>query len=79
VELVINAAEESDPDGFPSFWELARQYHFEPQAEEPHGSPALEPHSSSFVVRWRPIDDAREVIQTTTDLHLQEAYADRGE
>jgi hypothetical protein len=79
VEMVINAAEESDPDGFPSFWELARQHHIYPQTQEPLAYGALEPRVASFVVGWRPIDDDREIIQMTTDLHLREAYVERGE
>ena len=48
VSLVIDAAELSDPQGFPSFWDLARQPHFHtgrdpepktliPELKEPRG------------------------------------------
>jgi hypothetical protein len=78
VEMLIDAAEEGDPDGFPSYWEHARNLHVYPQEPAPPAAASLPPHSSSFVVGWRPMDDTREIIQTTTDLHLREAYIERG-
>ena len=41
VELVINAAESSDPEGLPSFWDLARQHHIYPENQEPAVDPAV--------------------------------------
>jgi hypothetical protein len=78
VELVIDAAESTDPDGNPSFWDLARQRHIYLQAPANlQQTPELsEPHS--FVVGWRPIDSRREVWQTSTEMHLREGYVERG-
>src|SRR5437763_4395324 len=45
VALLIDAAEAGDPDGFPSFLELARQQHIYPQVMEPHDSVAKEARS----------------------------------
>jgi len=78
VERVIEAAEASDPDGKPSFWDLAQQ-HVYPQAEIPGGTPANPPHSESFVVGWRPLDSDREVTQVSTETDLQKAYREQHE
>jgi len=78
-ELVIDAAESTDPEGNPSFWDLARQKHIYLQtaADPRQMSDASQPHS--FVVGWRPIDTEREVSQTSTEMHLREGYVERGE
>jgi len=78
-ELVIDAAESTDPEGNPSFWDLARQKHIYLQTgEESHETPeAGKPHS--FVVGWRPIDTEREVSQTSTEMNLREGYVERGD
>jgi hypothetical protein len=80
-EMVINAAESGDPDGPPSIWDLARQYHIHPQIEPPAESSAPESHTSSFVVSWHPVDTEREVAQasTDTDVELQKALVERWE
>lgn len=55
VALIFDAAERSDPDGWPSFWELARMPHT-------RVSPALDmpiPHEHGprpFPLGWHPID-----------------------
>ncbi len=79
VELVLDAAELTDPEGNPSFWDLARQKHIylQPAADPWQFSEASQPHS--FVVGWRPIDSEREVLQTSTVMHLREGYVERGE
>lgn len=76
VELVIDAAESSDPDGNPSFWDLARQKHIYVQSGEAGGqiSEPSQPHS--FLVGWRPIDTEREITQASTDVRLRKAYVD---
>jgi len=78
VERVIDAAESSDPDGKPSFWDLAQQ-HVYPQPVEPAGTPANPAQSESFVVGWRPLDSDREVTQATTEIDLQKAYRETRE
>jgi hypothetical protein len=79
VELVIDAAESTDPDGNPSFWDLARRKHIylESGTEGNETTEPTQPHS--FVVGWRPMDSGREVAQTYTDVHLREAYVERGD
>jgi hypothetical protein len=77
VEWVIGAAESLDPDGNPSFWDLARQQHVYPQTATPSGSSAQEFGPHSFVIAWRPLDVNREVTQATTDAELQRAYRER--
>lgn len=53
--MLINAAEQADPDGFPSLWDKAPQLHrtaiahHEGTPSEPH-----KPHSS--VIGWHPLD-----------------------
>jgi hypothetical protein len=78
VAMLIDAAESSDPDGFPSFLELARR-HIAPRAVEPVDVVEQPAHASSFVVGWRPVDHDREVIQTTTEMNVREAYERRGD
>lgn len=53
--MLINAAERTDPDGFPSFWEEARQPHSTPIAQrEGVLSDLRKPHSA--VIGWHPLD-----------------------
>jgi hypothetical protein len=76
VEMVIHAAEEGDPDGSPSFWELARHQHIYPQSQEGDSAVERGTRSASFVIGWRPLDDVREVTQATADMNLRAAYLD---
>jgi hypothetical protein len=79
VEMLIDAAEAGDPDGWPSFLELVRQGQIYPGTLSPDDTVPHEAHSSSFVIGWRPIDNDREIIQTTTDTLLHEAYVGYGD
>jgi len=79
VEMIIDAAESTDPEGNPSFWDLARQKHIYFQAAETSGATPEEGQPHSFVVGWRPVDTEREVSQASTDMHLREGYVERGE
>jgi hypothetical protein len=79
VERLIDAVEGTDPDGFPSFWDLALVHHFSTPVEALPSAETPQLQSTSFVVGWRPLDDRREIIQATTDLHLKEAYVERGD
>lgn len=57
IRMLINAVERTDPDGFPSFWEMARQPHAAPDpADEPDATPAESPHAT--VIGWHPPDRA---------------------
>jgi hypothetical protein len=55
VKMLINAAERTDPDGFPTFWDEARRPHSTPR-EYPEGvlSEHQKPHAS--VIGWHPLD-----------------------
>ena len=74
VELVIHAAEIGDPDGLPSFWELAR---LEPDAvpsqrDELGASTAPEP-VHSFALEWHPVEPEYDE-ETRRQIELQRAY-----
>jgi hypothetical protein len=73
VELIIDAAESTDPDGNPSFWDLARQKHIYVECGNTE-KPTPEYQPNSFVVGWRPVDTRREISQASTDADLREAY-----
>jgi hypothetical protein len=77
VEMVINAAESSDPEGLPSFWDLARQHHIYAEGPEPTVEPEVQSSSASFVVGWRPVDSENEVTQASTDVDLQKGFRER--
>ena len=74
VQRLIDAAESSDPDGNPGIWDVASQRHVYPQASAATAAAGSATHSESFVVGWRPLDPAREVSQTDTE--LQKIYRD---
>jgi hypothetical protein len=74
IELVIHAAENGDPDGLPSFWELAR---LEPDADTSDrdglvalAAPEREP---SFLLEWHPVDPEYDE-ETRRQIELQRAY-----
>ena len=55
VTMLINAAELTDPDGFPSFWDEARQPHGAPKAfHEAILTERPAPHPSA--IGWHPLD-----------------------
>ncbi len=56
--MIFDAAESNDPDGWPSFWELAKNPHphFEPTPEIATASIVLEAGPSP--VGWHPLDRA---------------------
>jgi hypothetical protein len=55
VNMLISAVERADPDGFPSFWDEARQPHSAPN--EPHdGAPTDRGKPRSSVIGWHPLD-----------------------
>ena len=71
VQCVIDVAESSDPDGHPSFWELASQRHAYRRADAAAGTALRSP---SFVVGWHPQDADREVSRTDTGALLLKEY-----
>jgi hypothetical protein len=55
IQMLINAVERADPDGFPSFWELARQSHTDPTLAEEAGVPEPE-KTGGTPIGWHPPD-----------------------
>jgi hypothetical protein len=56
-QMVINAVETADEDGFPSFWDETQAHHLSPVRTRPVGEttvPQYQPHSS--VIGWHPLD-----------------------
>ncbi len=78
IEWIIDAAESTDPEGNPSFWDIARQRHVYPQSAAPADT-AKEARSESFLVGWRPLDPAREVTQESTDIERQRKFREERE
>lgn len=78
VEQIIDAAELSDPEGLPSFWELARQEHV-------HGHIGVEPESveesstasQTFVVGYRVPNERPDLGVTSAEAAMRDAYNDR--
>ena len=55
VNMLINAVELTDPDGFPSFWDEARQ----PRSalkRDLEGIPSERPRPHPSVIGWHPLD-----------------------
>jgi hypothetical protein len=65
VQRIIDAAESSDPEGNPGFWDVAPLKHDVPHTDQKAGI---------SVVAWRPQDVELEVTQTHTDIELQKDY-----
>jgi hypothetical protein len=57
VELVINAAELTDPDAWPSFWELARQDHVYPRVAGAADPVGLQ-ETRTTAIGWHPEERA---------------------
>jgi len=54
-QMLINAAENADPDGFASFWDETPPPHHAPDGyRDDHPARTHEPHSS--VLGWHPLD-----------------------
>jgi hypothetical protein len=58
VELLVNALETSDPDGWPGFWDESRLPH--PWASSPGREPRLDGvETRPSPVGWHPLDESR--------------------
>ncbi len=57
VELLVNAAENSDPLGWPSFWDEARQFHATPELSS-FRSRDDGAGAAKAEIGWHPIDGA---------------------
>jgi hypothetical protein len=73
IELVIRAAENNDPDGLPSFWELARLKPTEaPDVHVEVASYSAPGSLTSFELAWHPVDtnwdeETRRLIELQQD------------
>jgi len=69
-EMIFEAAEGTDPDGWPSFWELSKvpHPHFEPTPESATASTVM--HAGPSPVGWHPTDreTANEVDPGITEI-----------
>jgi hypothetical protein len=56
--MVFRAAETGDPDGWPSFWDVARMPHPAPAppTDEPTATTTRDASARGFPMRWRPLD-----------------------
>ncbi len=76
--LIIDAAELSDPHGFPSFWDLARRYSLLAKREpEPRPAPLVSREPGSFAVGYRVPDERPELGASTSAVDMRNAFADR--
>jgi hypothetical protein len=76
--LIIDAAEMTDPEGFPSFWDLARQQPIRTRTES--GSVSAIPEAAeprTFVVAYHVPDDRPDLGTSVTAVVLRDAYFDR--
>ena len=55
-ERVFAAVESSDPDGWPSFWDLSRK-NFEPPTLDPSRIVAKAPSATTAPIGWHPQDE----------------------
>jgi hypothetical protein len=55
VNMLINAAERTDPEGSPSFWDEARRPHSTPR-ESQGGTPFERRKPQTSVIGWHPLD-----------------------
>jgi hypothetical protein len=77
-ELIIDAAELSDPQGLPSFWDLARQEHIHTKFEPANEATApQELQSRTFVVGYHILDERPDLGSNVTAIAMREAYIDR--
>jgi hypothetical protein len=72
--MIINAVELTDPQGFPSFWELATQEHIHnPTIVGEHkGMPDIEPRS--FLVGYHRDQEGLESVAGMTAEEIRQAY-----
>lgn len=75
VEAIINAAEQTDPDGWPSFWDVAQQTHLVHHgAEQQEVEQFRQTHAT--LIGWHPDDrlnvaDAAPVLEETGETASQ--------
>ena len=76
--MIIDAAELTDPQGLPSFWDLARQKHIHAAAAPPPElSPTEAEQSRTFVVTYHVPDEHIGLGSSVEAAQLREAYQER--
>jgi hypothetical protein len=77
-ELIIHAAERSDPEGLPGFWDLARLEHLHPHHAAPAGQDLPEPaRPLTFVIGFHPDDERPDLQASVTASAMRDASGDR--
>jgi hypothetical protein len=75
-ELIIDAAELTDPEGPPSFWDLARQPHvYHDHHTETEPLPG-ELESKTFVVGYHLPDERSDLVTSVTASEMRDAFPD---
>jgi hypothetical protein len=77
VAMLIDTAEASDPDGFPSFLQHTRQRPVDLQTVKFDASPQEGAGWASFVMSWRPLDRDRQATQGSSEVDLQRDFQER--
>ena len=76
--MIIDAAELTDPNGLPSFWDLARQKHIHMTAAPvPELSPTEAEQSRTFVVTYHVPEEHADLGSSVEAAHLREVYQER--
>ena len=77
-EFIIDAVELTDPQGLPSFWDIAKQEltHTKVHPSGEHAAPR-DLQSRTFVVGYRVPDDRPEMGSSVTAIAMRDAYIDR--
>ncbi len=75
--MIIDAAERTDPDGLPSFWDLAQHQHVQRKSRSDYeGTSPLAAESRSFVLAYRVPDDRPDLGTSLTAIEMRDAYLD---
>jgi hypothetical protein len=72
--MIIDAVEQTDPQGLPSFWDLARQPHVHPEHATVAETAAGETEPKTFVIGYRVPDDRPELGMSVTAVAMRDAY-----
>lgn len=75
--LIIDAVERSDPQGLPSFWDLARQHHIHREQVTVAETPASDTDPKSFVIGFRVPDDRPDLGKNVTAIAMRDAFTGR--
>lgn len=76
--LIIDAAERTDPEGLPSFWDLARIYaiHGRPRSDSETAIP-LATDPGTFVLAYTVPDERPDSGTSVSAIEMRNAYLDR--